>query len=116
MPGPNYPIPDNPVYDPNIPSLADDDLASATQTFNPLIQRLINNTHAIKQTVTDGHIDGGPFVPPGPVDGHNEDESSHSNMTVDGASIVLSNQGKTLEEHMVDEEAHGNIILDGNNK
>ena len=117
MPGPNYPIPDKPVYDPNIPSLADEDPASATQTFNPLIQRLINNIHAVRAGASDGNIDGGPFVqpdPPGPITGHNENESSHANMLVDGSVTAVNDSSVTLEEHMVNETAHGNIILDGN--
>lgn len=48
MSRPNYVIPDNPVYDPEIPALLDEDPASASQVFNPLFQRLINNTHAVQ--------------------------------------------------------------------
>ena len=114
MSRPNYPIPEDPVYDPNIEQLEDQDPASATQTFNPLIQRLIINTHAARKAATN--IDGGSFVEPDPVEGHNSNEFSHANMTVDGASIVLNDRTATLEEHMADEIAHGNIILDGNQK
>ena len=48
MSRPNYAIPDNPVYNPAIPSLLNEDKASATQTFNPLFSRLIENAHAVK--------------------------------------------------------------------
>jgi hypothetical protein len=50
MPDTNYPIPANPTYNPNIRALQDADPASATNTFNPLIQQLIDNTHAVKLT------------------------------------------------------------------
>ena len=43
----NCNIPEDPKYDPEIPELLNEDLASATGTFNPLFQRIINNTHAI---------------------------------------------------------------------
>ena len=42
----NFRIPEHPEYDPEIPELLNEDLASATGTFNPLFQRLIDNTHA----------------------------------------------------------------------
>jgi hypothetical protein len=48
---PNYLIPENPVYDAGMAQLRDSDPASATDTFNPLFQRLINNTHAVKKEV-----------------------------------------------------------------
>ena len=46
-----YDIPTNPTYDTSIRKLEDSDPASATSIFNPLIQQLINNTHAVKQSV-----------------------------------------------------------------
>ena len=48
MARPNYAIPDSPAYNPAIPSLLDQDPASATQTFNPLFLRIIENAHAVK--------------------------------------------------------------------
>lgn len=45
-----YPVPENPVYDPNIRALQDNDPARATTVFNPLVVRLIENTHAVKRT------------------------------------------------------------------
>ena len=44
----NYPIEQNPVYDPNIRALQDTDPARATTVFNPLLGKIINNTHAVK--------------------------------------------------------------------
>lgn len=44
----NYPIPANPVYDPEIRALQDSDPASASSVFNPLFERLITNIHALK--------------------------------------------------------------------
>ena len=66
MSRPNYSIPENPRYNPVIPSLLDQDPASATNTFNPLFLRLIENAHAIKlaaetlqlqvSVLTGGHV------------------------------------------------------------
>lgn len=47
----NYDIPTNPTYNTAIRKLEDTDPASATSIFNPLIQQLINNTHAVKKSV-----------------------------------------------------------------
>ena len=52
MARPNYEIPENPIYDPVIPALIDEDPASATEVFNPLVQRLITNTHAVRNDLT----------------------------------------------------------------
>ena len=52
MQRPNYQIPTNPVYNPNIPALLDSDPASATDTFNPVIQKLVDNTHAVHDLAT----------------------------------------------------------------
>lgn len=46
----NYPIPEQPVYNPNIRALQDSDPARASTVFNPLFERLIENTHAVKKT------------------------------------------------------------------
>lgn len=48
MPEQNYPIPESPVYDPIIRALQDSDPGRATTIFNPLFERLIENTHALK--------------------------------------------------------------------
>ncbi|MDR1755240.1 MAG: hypothetical protein LBR74_10180 [Eubacterium sp.] len=44
----NYDIYQNPTYDPNIRKLEDSDPVSATQIFNPLFQKIINNIEAVK--------------------------------------------------------------------
>ena len=44
-----YDIPENPVYNAEIRALQDSDPASASAVLNPLVQRLIENTHAVKQ-------------------------------------------------------------------
>lgn len=49
----NYDIPANPTYNTAIRKLEDTDPASATSIFNPLIQQLINNTHAVKKSVDE---------------------------------------------------------------
>lgn len=49
----NYDIPTNPTYNTAIRKLEDTDPASATSIFNPLIQQLINNTHAVKKSVDE---------------------------------------------------------------
>lgn len=46
----NYDFPADPTYSTEIRKLEDTDPASATNTFNPLIQQLINNTQAVKST------------------------------------------------------------------
>lgn len=43
-----YPVPENPVYNPEIRALQDTDPAQATGVFNPLFEQLIENTHATK--------------------------------------------------------------------
>ena len=45
-----YDIPENPVYNAEIRALQDSDPASASAVLNPLVQRLIENTHAVKPT------------------------------------------------------------------
>jgi hypothetical protein len=47
--GPNYEFPDNPVYTTDIPSLDNNDPASASDVFNPWIFPIIGNIHAVKQ-------------------------------------------------------------------
>lgn len=45
----NYPVPDQPVYNPNIRALQDSDPARASTIFNPLFIQLIENIHAVKK-------------------------------------------------------------------
>ena len=47
----NYPIAENPVYNPEIRALQDSDPARASTVFNPLFSQLIDNTHAVKKEV-----------------------------------------------------------------
>lgn len=49
----NYTIPTNPIYNATIRKLEDSDPASASTIFNPLIQQLIENTHAVKKSVDE---------------------------------------------------------------
>ncbi len=42
-----YPIPDEPVYDPEVRELLDSDPASATDTFNPTLGKMVENTAAV---------------------------------------------------------------------
>lgn len=44
----NYPIPENPAYNPIIRALQNTDPAQASGVFNPLFEQLIANTHAVK--------------------------------------------------------------------
>lgn len=48
MADPKYPVSNNPTYNAEIRALQDNDPASASATFNPLVERLIENTHAVK--------------------------------------------------------------------
>ena len=52
-----YPIPKNPVYDPNIRALQNSDPANADTVFNPLLAQLISNIHAVK-LLADGKANG----------------------------------------------------------
>ncbi len=47
----NYEVPENPTYNANIRKLEDTDPASASTIFNPLIQQIVTNTHAVKKSV-----------------------------------------------------------------
>lgn len=44
-----YTIPEVAIYDPEIKKLKTTDPADADETFNPLVQRLVDNIHAVKQ-------------------------------------------------------------------
>lgn len=46
-----YPIPENPAYNSQIRALQNDDPANAEETFNPLFERLIENTEAVKLSI-----------------------------------------------------------------
>lgn len=48
MERPDYVIPENPVYNAQIPALLDSDPARAETVFNPLFLRIITNVHAVK--------------------------------------------------------------------
>lgn len=48
MPDPTYIVPDNPTYNPEIRALQDSDPAKASTVFNPVLQQMIENTHAVK--------------------------------------------------------------------
>ncbi|WP_195985390.1 hypothetical protein [Clostridium sp. D33t1_170424_F3] len=48
MADPIYVIPENPSYDPNIRALQDGDPARASTVFNPVLGKIIENTHAVK--------------------------------------------------------------------
>lgn len=48
MQDPTYPVPEKPAYDTAIRALQNTDPASAENVFNPLIQKLIDNTHYVK--------------------------------------------------------------------
>lgn len=48
MADPIYVIPENPAYDPNIRALQDGDPARASTVFNPVLEKMITNTHAVK--------------------------------------------------------------------
>ena len=49
----NYPIPPTPVYDDQIRQLQDTDPAKASTVFNPLFQKIIENTAALKIMADD---------------------------------------------------------------
>lgn len=53
----NYPVPEKPVYDPNIRALQNSDPANADTVFNPLLAHLISNIHAVK-LLADGKANG----------------------------------------------------------
>ena len=48
MADPTYVVPTNPVYNPQIRKLQNSDPANANTVFNPLVEKLIENTHAVK--------------------------------------------------------------------
>lgn len=66
MPEEMYAIPAKPQYSENIRRLQDDDPASASQIFNPLFERLIENIASVKRQA-DGAatLDGSGKVPAG---------------------------------------------------
>jgi len=52
--GPNFPIPENPVYNPIIPSIANTDRVNAAEVLNPLLEQMIGNTAAAYQAAQAG--------------------------------------------------------------
>jgi len=59
----NYDIPENPAYSPEITKLEDSNLASATNLFNPLFQRIITNIHALSVLLGKTAVLKGPDDP-----------------------------------------------------
>ncbi|GHU90261.1 hypothetical protein FACS1894202_09750 [Clostridia bacterium] len=73
-------------------------------TVNDAIYRLARRTR---------NIDGGYFADED-VDEHNEDPSTHQNISVDGGEVQATNNvSYSLAEHEVDPDAHQNLIIDG---
>lgn len=58
-----YTIPDNPQYSADIRKLQDQDPASASQIFNPLIARLIENIASVKIQADKPVFAAGPNPP-----------------------------------------------------
>ena len=55
----NFNINDNAQYDGEIPKLLNYDYADAALVFNPLLQRIIDNIHAVKMQIDNLPADGG---------------------------------------------------------
>ena len=56
MSRPNYPVPLNPEYNPQIPMILNDDFVEASTSINPRIIQLISNIHAVKQQTDDNTL------------------------------------------------------------
>jgi len=59
---PNYTLDENPTYTEEIPALQNDDPASASDTFNPLITKILNNqkaNHQLAQKANDNAGEAG---------------------------------------------------------
>jgi len=48
-----YEIPEEPVYDPNVRKLQNDDDANAETVFNPTLAKMVENTAAVKKQLDD---------------------------------------------------------------
>lgn len=107
-----YDIPSAPAYDPRIRRLQNSDPANAETVFNPLVQALVNNLHALKQT-TD-RFDCGFFDEAEEVLLHDSTPAAHRAMGVDGNAAEAAAPAESLELHMADPSAHQNLHLDGN--
>ena len=59
-----YELPENPVYHEDIPKLTQDDPVDADEVVNPLIQKILENAHAVKKELTD----------------HNTSETAHADL------------------------------------
>lgn len=59
-----YELPENPVYHEDIPKLTQDDSIDADEVVNPLIQKILENAHAVKKELTD----------------HNTSETAHADL------------------------------------
>lgn len=86
----NYIINPNPTYDPAIRALQDSDPAHASTVFNPLIEKIVNNVHAVKLAGDDL------ATKVETLEEKSEDAGSADN-------IKLEN-GKTVEEAFADVE------------
>lgn len=64
--------------------------------------------------LTNLPINGGDFIA-NDLAAHNASATAHSNLLVDGSSIAITATGvQTLEEHTDDDSSHSNITVDGN--
>ena len=48
-----YELPENPVYHEDIPKLTQDDSVDADEVVNPLIQKILENAHAVKKELEE---------------------------------------------------------------
>lgn len=56
---PNYTLDENPTYIEEIPALQNDDPASASDIFNPLITKILNNQKANHQLAQKANVNAG---------------------------------------------------------
>ena len=103
MQRPNYKIPTNPVYNPDIPALLDSDPASATNTFNPPIQKLVDNTQAVHDLAMKN---AGTTKT---LELHNTDPNAHADLF-----NQLSQSNQQLQSHIgAGGIAHASAVADG---
>lgn len=80
-----YLIPPDPTYNPNIRKLQNSDPANADLTFNPLVQQMVENAHAL-YLLSDDHIaDTALHVTPATMENYNIAISGLIAHTEDGA-------------------------------
>ena len=84
----NYNLQENPVYNTQIRALQDSDPARASTVFNPLLEAMLNNTHAVKLAEEEHATDADRHITAPERQGWDA-----------GAQIALeaSNQASTLE-------------------